>query len=455
MLKSLFSRLWHSTTFRLILIAFVVYNINLRSVTSLDTYPTRFLPISIINEFNLDLDEFPFMHKRPAWAGEADLPGYYVTFTRNHYVSSYPVMPAILSTPIYALPVWLGLTDGSTTANGYNQTEIVGTFLSKISASLAVAFSVGLMYLSLLRLTTQRGALSIALIYAFATSSWSVSSQGLWQTSMSQPLIALALYFLLKGKEARNNIVYAGIPLALAVACRPPVAIFAVLYFVYVALHHRDLLIRFMIFPLIIGALLITYNMYYFDSLVGGYTYADTEGYFTFPRLENLLGLLFSPSRGMLTLSPVLFFSVAGMGLALYYRRNTILVYTAIASILMVVFYSMWHLWDGAFSYSYRFLVDLLPGLCLFIAVVWEWIVRNWIWKSLLVVALTFSLLIQVTGAFFYPCGWYNTPVKVLEHRERFWDWRDPEFARCLANGPVDPDGLRFLRKVLGFQSSP
>ena len=47
---------------------------------------------------------------------------------------------------------------------GFSQTEIVGTLLAKISASAAVALSVGVVYQTLLRLTTKRAALWMALI---------------------------------------------------------------------------------------------------------------------------------------------------------------------------------------------------------------------------------------------------------------------------------------------------
>ena len=102
------SRAWHSTALRLALLAFVVYNINLRSETSFDTYPTRYIPISIVTQFNLDLDEFPSLHHYPqSYHADPDVLPYYVQYRRGHYVSTYPVMPAILSAVIYAIPVWL------------------------------------------------------------------------------------------------------------------------------------------------------------------------------------------------------------------------------------------------------------------------------------------------------------------------------------------------------------
>jgi len=62
--------------------------------------------------------------------------------------------------------------------------------------------------------------------------------------------------------------------------------------------------------------------------------------------------------------------------------------------------------------------------------------------------AAVFSVFIQVIGAFFFPCGWFGTPVQANLHRERFWDWKDSECLRCLRAGPVEPDGLRFLRSL-------
>jgi hypothetical protein len=437
-----------------VLIAFIVFNSNMRSITSLDTYATRILPISIVTEFDLDLDEFSFMHQRPAWAKKSNQKAYYVNYVRDHYMSSYPVMPAILAAPVYAIPVWLGLTDGTIASNGYNQTEIVATFLSKISASLEMALSVTIIYLALKRITTRNAALWIALIYAFATSSWSVSSQGLWQTAMSQPLLALALYWLMKGEDQRRYIIYAGIPVALAVTCRPTAIVFAIVYSLYVLMYYRNIFPRYLVFPVIAGALLITYNLYYFDSITGGYAYVeggvDEQSAFVAPSLDIAMALLFSPSRGILSLSPVLLFAVAGMGVALYRRKNNILVYTAIAIFLTLLLYSSWRGWNGGFGYSYRFLVDILPGLCMFLALLWNWIKQSPLRKTVFALSVVFSVVVQISGAFFYPCGWLEEATGVDDDgASQFWDWSDPEFARCLANGPVDPDGLRFLRNVI------
>ena len=437
--------LFQSTAARLFVLAFAVYNVNLRSITNADTNPTRYLPISIIKEFNLDLDEFPFLldYPRGGTVEHGTVP-HYLRQVDGHYMSTYPVMPAVLATPVYLVPVLLGLTDGAASGIGFTQTEVVGTFLSKIAASLAVALSVGIVYLSLLWLTDRRSAFWIALLYAFATSSWSVSSQGLWQTAMSQPLLAAALYFLLRGKENERSLAYAGAAMALSVACRPPNIIFAVVLSIYVLHAHRGSFVRFAIAPIGIAALLIAYNFDYFGTLTGGYS-SMIGGPTKLPRWQGLPGLLLSPSRGLFVFSPFLIFAFAGLGSVLYRRRDLLLTYTAVATVLTVLFYAGWSDWYGDFSYSYRFLVDLLPGLTLLLAVVYNRLMAEHWRRALFISFAAFSVLAQIVGAFFYPCGWYDH-----SRLGRYWDWRNPEMVSCLMAGPVSPDGLRYVKERLG-----
>jgi hypothetical protein len=108
-----------------------------------------------------------------------------------------------------------------------------------------------------------------------------------------------------------------------------------------------------------------------------------------------------------------------------------------------VVLYSAWSVWDGAYCYSYRFLVDLLPGLCLLLVVVWDQITRRPWRKAILIAAVAFSLFVQVVGAFFYPSDWYTTPINPSLDHSRFWDWSDMELVRCLKSGPKFPDFSR------------
>ena len=145
---------------------------------------------------------------------------------------------------------------------------------------------------------------------------------------------------------------------------------------------------------------------------------------------------------------------VAGAGRRLDVVRNDaggdpLLRATAIGAGLLLALYSGWSNWRGGFSYSYRHLVDLLPGLSLLLAASWSWIAARR-WRQVALGALAaWSVGLQVIGAFFYPCDWYD-PLAERFRPAHYWDWTDPEFVRCLRAGPAEPEGLSFLREALG-----
>jgi len=441
-----------TTATALAVAAFLVYNLNLRSISSADTFPTRYLPISILTEGDLDLDEFEFLFvsRYLRSGGEQDGVPYYLQRRRGHYVSTFPVVPAILATPVYAVPVLLGWTAGPPIGE-LTRTEVVGTALSKIASSAAIAVTVALTYLSLLRLATRRVAFWGAFLYAFATSAWAVSSQGLWQSSASQPLLAGAFLSLLRARErdSRRDLALAGALAALAVACRPPALLFAAGLALYVASRHRRRLATFLAAPVVVAVLLLAHNLYYFDSPLGGYAEFDRvyfESAAAFAR--GLAGLLVSPNRGILVYSPVLLAAFAGGALVLRRRDDLLRVGLAAATLATIGFYASYSTWYGHFSFGDRFLVETLPAMALLTAEPLAWIgARRWR-RTAFATLVAYSVFVQVVGAFFYPCGWYRSPMRDPSLVARFFAWGDLEVAQCLAAGPVEPDGLKALRAL-------
>ena len=70
----------------LFLFTILIYSLNDRTIGSVDTIPARYLPLSLIREFDFDLDEFPFIY-------ESKLP-YFLTERHGNIVSTSPPEPA-------------------------------------------------------------------------------------------------------------------------------------------------------------------------------------------------------------------------------------------------------------------------------------------------------------------------------------------------------------------------
>jgi Dolichyl-phosphate-mannose-protein mannosyltransferase len=134
-----------------------------------------------------------------------------VEHTGRHYVSLYPVIAVVLAAPVYLL-----------SALGPLSVEHhLFKVLEKAAAAAIVALSAVFLYLALRRRTTETMAVGLTLLYAFGTSSLSVSSQGLWQHGPNQPALAAALYAVVRGLTDGRWVGLLGFCLAFAVVGRP------------------------------------------------------------------------------------------------------------------------------------------------------------------------------------------------------------------------------------------
>ena len=145
----------------LFLFTIFIFNIKFRYLPSGDTYPNELLPITIINEGNLDFNEF---------VENSDKLPYYFRKVNNKVISSYPVVPGILNTPVYFVANLAGV-----------DMEENKFLLSMLTSSLLASLSVVFMYFCLLIISNKKTtAFYFALIYAFGTSVLSIASRGIW-----------------------------------------------------------------------------------------------------------------------------------------------------------------------------------------------------------------------------------------------------------------------------------
>jgi hypothetical protein len=422
-------------------LALVVYNANVRESSSQDTIPARLLPVELVRYGRLDLD------RRFADARGAEPLPYWVQRARGHLVSSYPIAPALLAVPVYA-PFLLA---------GAPETWAVVNFLSKLSASLFAAASVGLVYLAAQALAAGEGlgpgaALGATLVYAFGTTTWAVSSQGLWGHAPAQLALAVAVLALVTAERRPRLAGLVGVAAGVMVACRPPTVLLAAALVARAWLHVPG---RARWAALAgagaVGLALAGHNLWLFGHLEGGYadvnrTHAAFHGVpatWSADLAGGLVGLLASPSRGLLVYSPVLLLALAGLVQALARRRGDLLAWLAGgvgASVLMLSAYAVW--WGGH-SFGPRLLSDFLPALALLMLPVWGRLMASPPGRTTLVALALWSVAVQAVGAVFHPSpralDWNTSPRDVDQAHERLWDWRDPQLLRLLRNGPVEP----------------
>jgi hypothetical protein len=377
-----------------------------------DSFPARYLPLSILREFDLDLDEFAFLHSN--WVD------YYLQYRNGHFVSTFPIGAAFLATPIYVVPVMWGISPQSPWM----------PFLEKSSARIIAALSVVFLYLALRRFTRARHALLIALVYALGTSTFSVSSQALWQHGPAQLFLTLTIYLLVRGLHERQFVAAAGFTTMGMVLCRPTTVFVALPILAYILHRHRREAIGFALFALPPLLFLLDYNRYYFGSFFEtgyGQSLANPSSFWWDNALvDGLLWILISPHRGLLVYSPIFLCSFVGIFLFWQRKMAPLLRYLSIAPFLMMVLFARMN-WSGGWSYGPRYFADVTPILSLSLFPVYQLAERRISVKWLLGVLAAISIGMHAIGALGYDTSWDAALVED-SGRDRYWSWTDSPF---------------------------
>jgi hypothetical protein len=399
----------------LFLVVVFIYNLNGRALTAGDTIPASYLPLSLVREFDFDLDEFPFLY-------EGEMP-WFVQRINDRIVSAYPPWAGVLAVPVYLLPVLGGLSPQSPWVQD----------LAKLSATLITALSVLLLLFTLRRLTNDKIAWSIAMVYAFATSSFSSSSQALWQHGPSQLFLTLTIYWLVRGIDEPRFSAYAGWALGSAIICRPSNVVIALPMAAYMLLQRRDQVAGFTlaVFPPLLG--FMAYNLYYNGSPVSvGFAVGIIDParlrsigshLFKTSLHEGLAGVLGSPSRGLFIYSPIFLVAVVGIGMVWRSSKLVLLKYLSLAPLLLILLTSKWVNWWGGGSYGPRLLADITPILCVYLYPPFERARSRPLLKCLIACLIALSIGLHALRVF--GGGDWNGHPNVDWHYERLWSWID------------------------------
>ena len=414
----------------------IVFLANGRTISGGDSVPAKNLPLSILEHGNFYLDQLKT-------AGEKKIP-YYLRESGGHYVSDYPVGAALMALPFYAPSIVCRVSPSSR----------VFSELEKVSAATIVALSAWLLYLAAARVTANWMAILLTLIYALGTTSFSVSSQALWQHGPAQLALAAAIYCLVRARDDPRWAGYAGLPLAFQVITRPVDALIAAPLGLYVLVSYRREIWMFMataIPPLLFQ---LWYNAAYFgtpfriqfftQSASAGGQRVPSAGFWATPLADGLTLVILSPGRGLLFYSPI--FALAFIGLALAWRRNgdVLLRYLGVGAVLSILIVAKWHSSSGGESFGPRLLADLTPIMAFASFPLADGIRNRRALAAAFAVLTAWSITANSFGAFIGSRGWNRWALGNPD--TRLWLWGD--------NPVVDPIRSTFdsIRIVLGHR---
>ncbi len=407
----------------------VVYHANFRPVDSSDSFPGALVPLAIVLDHTICLDRF-----MPWLRGHVWYTPYVTRQAGGHFYSSYPIGGPLLVSPLYAPVALLGLRDWDTAS-----LVMFARIAEKFAAVAVAALSAILLLLLLKRITTTPWAWCLALVYALATETWSISSQALWQHGPGELAIIGCFYCLERWSEDRARgewLWFCGVCATAAFVIRPTNLVLLAALVLALSLVKATFAqqIRLLALPLLGGLLLMGYNWYVFQRVSGGYAVAVLGG----SVVRGLAGLFLSPGRGLLIYTPVALFAFSAFlprASAARRRHNALLVTAVVFIILESLVISRSIIWWGGYCWGPRLLAEIIPPLAVLMAIGVRAMDRPWPRRAFAVLAL-YSVLIQAVGVFFYPNGhWDGIPEGVDAAHGRLWNWRDNPIARTIRGG--------------------
>jgi hypothetical protein len=426
------------TSLLLGLMSLLVFNANLRSIGSTDTYPARYLPFGIWRFHTVLLD--PILSATQ----QGNKSTYWIVHGRGgHAISLYPVVIPVIIAPLY-LPAVVYLH-----VRGWEEwrMEHVSRIMEKLSASLIAATAVALFYLLLRRRAEPRIAILLTLAFAFGTTTWVIGSQALWQHGFAELLIVATL-FLLTGPCTSRTAIATGFLCGLIACNRPPDSILAIAFGIYGLWWARrlaPLLVASAALPL---GLVLAYNLTVVGNVIGAYGLSGDATFFRYNLFAGIAGLLFSPTRGLFVFSPFLLFLLCCLPLTLRDRHTRLLtVVTGIAVVLLLLVYAKAD-WRQGSGWGPRWLTDVAPILVWMLAPVVTALGR--VGRIAFVAACVAAVAIQTVGAFWYTGASDLTILAVASGPNQMtaaWDFRNTLFIAELRHEPPPISIVALLQK--------
>jgi hypothetical protein len=416
-----------------------VYMANGRDLGTYDTISAAMLPLFILRGDGIFFDNAHL----GKWDSNLQLPDY-LTISHGRVVTLHPIAPALVAVPLVVPQV--ALLDRL--RPGWDRDRLVSHVESLLMTKRAMAVIVALagvvLHRLLLVLGVGRAALPAVLAACLGSDLWTVGSQAPWQHGPAALSLIVAVALLHPQPVGRLRLALAGAFAALLVACRLMDVVFAAAIVSWLAWTNRRGLFWFLPAPVVVGAALLAYNLWFFGSILGGQAQLEqlhvklhgVSGIWSGNLVDGLLGTLVSPNRGLLVFSPWIAISLGTLFVPAVRRRlsaHSLICVLLVSLIPYTIILSEYSVWWGGHCFGPRYWTEAIPLFAILFAFGLEWMVaRSRVLVAISAMAVVVSIAVQVLGAFCYPSSWNLQPRNVDLHHERLWDWRDTELSRCV-----------------------
>lgn len=287
---------WKQAAFGvLVLVSYTAFVGNYATLGTGDTQPILLTAVSIADRGELNLSKLTTPgRERPYWVIERE----------GELLSAFPIGTSIVATPYFALARAFGLEAKVLAADPVFEKHV---------ASLMCCASVLLFALAMARDLGNRQAVLLGAMLALATPFLPTLSQALWSATGATFCIALMLWILSRWRTSMVAVVVAGCAVGLAFHSRPTSVFLVLLALPYLASRGLPLRLGFSFASGVAIAASVLLNLRVYGHALGGYGLLNSD---SFSRslegsLGSLVGVLFSPSRGLAVFLPALAFAIA------------------------------------------------------------------------------------------------------------------------------------------------
>ncbi len=381
-------------------VAMLAAAVNIRTVSN-DNVANVLIPVSVVREGNLDLDEFGGIIDR-----YTDTVAYWAVRTDDGVYSRYPIWSGVAATPVFAPFVWSGVATTD---------EATWLRVGRLAAMIACALFAGLMACTLRRFMPGAWAAMTTVLAVMGTTVFHLLGSNLSNQTVALVCVAGLLVLLTGSRMTHRRALLAGLLAGLAVASRLPV-VFVALCPLGVFLSRptwRRYLPAVVVGVVVFPALTAWYHTVAFGSpLATGYGAEPNEG-FDAAFSEGLAGLVMSPTCGLFVYSPFLLLGAAGAMLCIGRRASDVphldlARWVVLGIVGQWLLFSKWWAWSGGLVYGgARMLAECVPALILLLGLCWYSVERGRLGsmaglrRSLLLAGM-FSVVVFLVGTVTY-----------------------------------------------------